>query len=78
MRKRGMTAIHKKNKMAVVCNTTAILVFYNKIHHFWDGSVYNPEGKPLPEANGIVRTKPHGTLFRRMANDGGNYRYEIY
>ncbi|RMI99769.1 hypothetical protein CDV36_015968 [Fusarium kuroshium] len=65
MRKRGMTAIHKNYKFGKECNTTAVLFFYNKIHDFWDGSVYNPDGGPLPDANVIVRTKPHGTFFDR-------------
>lgn len=63
MRKRGMTAIHKNYKFGKECNTTAILFFYNKIHNFWDGSVYNPDGEPLPEANAIVSTKPQWYPF---------------
>ncbi|RSL39401.1 hypothetical protein CEP54_016332, partial [Fusarium duplospermum] len=67
MRKRGMTAIHKNYKFGKECNTTAILFFYNKIHDFWDGSVYNPEGEPLPEANGI--DDPDGELVRHTAKE---------
>ncbi|RSL44076.1 hypothetical protein CEP54_014826 [Fusarium duplospermum] len=63
-----MTAIHKNYKFGKECNTTAILLFYNKIHDFWDGSVYNPEGKPLPEANGIVESDD-GELVRHTAKE---------
>ncbi|KAJ4228776.1 hypothetical protein NW757_014104 [Fusarium falciforme] len=67
MRKRGMTAIHKNYKFGKECNTTAILFFYNKIHDFWDGSVYNPDGEPLPEANAIIRD----ILKRQVESDDG-------
>ncbi|KAG7419277.1 hypothetical protein Forpe1208_v003514 [Fusarium oxysporum f. sp. rapae] len=55
MRKRGMTAIKKNYQFGKDCGTIAVLVFYNKIHGFWDGSVYIPEGESLPEdTNGVV------------------------
>ncbi|KAH7229958.1 hypothetical protein B0J15DRAFT_539656 [Fusarium solani] len=44
-----------------------LLFFYNKIHDFWDGSVYNPDGEPLPEANAIIRD----ILKRQVESDDG-------
>jgi hypothetical protein len=44
MRKRGNTAIKKNYKFGKDCGTIAVLLFYNKIHGFWDGSVYTPRG----------------------------------
>ncbi|KAI8648252.1 hypothetical protein NCS55_01494100 [Fusarium keratoplasticum] len=72
-----MTAIHKNYKFGKECNTTAILFFYNKIHNFWDGSVYNPDGEPLPEANAIIRdilkrqvvSESDGELVRHTAKE---------
>ncbi|RKK31618.1 hypothetical protein BFJ69_g18789, partial [Fusarium oxysporum] len=49
MRKRGMTAIKKNYQFGKDCGTIAVLAFYNKIHGFWDGSVYTPDGESLPE-----------------------------
>ncbi|KAG8665266.1 uncharacterized protein FPOAC1_013245 [Fusarium poae] len=49
MRKRGNTAIKKNYKFGKDCGTIAVLLFYNKIHGFWDGSVYTPPGESLPE-----------------------------
>ncbi|KAH7184283.1 hypothetical protein BKA60DRAFT_588902 [Fusarium oxysporum] len=55
MRKRGMTAIKKNYQFGKDCGTIAVLAFYNKIHGFWDGSVYVPEGESLPEdTNDVV------------------------
>lgn len=58
-----MTAIHRNYDFGKDCNTTAVFFFYNKIHDFWDGSVHNPEGRTLPDANPIVRMRQHGNLL---------------
>ncbi|RSL75539.1 hypothetical protein CEP52_017846, partial [Fusarium oligoseptatum] len=45
------------------------------IHDFWDGSVYNPDGGPLPDANVIIRDilnrqdDPDGELVRHTAKE---------
>ncbi|KAF4502876.1 hypothetical protein FAGAP_893 [Fusarium agapanthi] len=49
MRKRGMTAIKKNYRFGKDCDTFAFLLFYNKIHQFWDGSIHIPQGETLPE-----------------------------
>ena len=55
MRKRGMTAIKRNYQFGKDCGTVAVLLFYNKIHGFWDGSVYVPDGESRPEnTNNVV------------------------
>ncbi|RKK82162.1 hypothetical protein BFJ68_g17569 [Fusarium oxysporum] len=67
MRKRGMTAIKKNYQFGKDCGTIAVLVFYNKIHGFWDGSVYIPEGESLPEdTNGVIQD-----VWRRQVVSNG-------
>ncbi|KAL5603508.1 hypothetical protein FOVSG1_006258 [Fusarium oxysporum f. sp. vasinfectum] len=67
MRKRGMTAIKKNYQFGKDCGTIAVLVFYNKIHGFWDGSVYIPEGESLPEdTNGVIQD----VWRRQVVSDG--------
>lgn len=58
MRKRGTTAINKNYKFGKDCGTIAVLLFYNKIHGFWDGSVYVPAGESLPENTDELVSSP--------------------
>ncbi|KAF9770482.1 hypothetical protein IL306_011983 [Fusarium sp. DS 682] len=67
MRKRGMTAIKKNYRFGKDCGTIAVLAFYNKIHRFWDGSVYVPEGESLPEdTNDVI----HDIWRRQVVSNG--------
>ncbi|WKT54357.1 hypothetical protein QSH57_004941 [Fusarium oxysporum f. sp. vasinfectum] len=67
MRKRGMTAIKKNYQFGKDCGTIAVLAFYNKIHGFWDGSVYVPEGESLPEdTNDVI----HDIWRRQVVSNG--------
>jgi hypothetical protein len=84
MRKRGVTAIKKNYQFGKDCGTIAVLVFYNKIHGFWDGSVYIPEGESLPEdTNDVVGSEAQkgGSLKKpigRVADRDGGYRFAIF
>ncbi|KAF6525398.1 hypothetical protein HZS61_011193 [Fusarium oxysporum f. sp. conglutinans] len=67
MRKRGMTAIKKNYQFGKDCGTIAVLAFYNKIHGFWDGSVYTPDGESLPEnTNDVI----HDIWRRQVVSNG--------
>jgi hypothetical protein len=84
MRKRGMTAIKKNYQFGKDCGTIAVLAFYNKIHGFWDGSVYTPDGESLPEnMNDVVgsEAQKHGRLKKpigQVADRDGGYRFTIF
>ena len=84
MRKRGMTAIKKNYQFGKDCGTIAVLAFYNKIHGFWDGSVYTPDGESLPEnTNDVVgsEAQKHGSLKKpigQVADRDGGYRFTIF
>ncbi|RSL42616.1 hypothetical protein CEP54_015416 [Fusarium duplospermum] len=68
MRKRGSTAIKKNHQFGKDCNTIAVLLFYNKIHGFWDGSGHVPEGESLPDnMNEVVISD--GELILRPARE---------
>ncbi|KAF4450171.1 hypothetical protein F53441_6665 [Fusarium austroafricanum] len=67
MRKRGMTAIKKNYQFGKDCGTIAVLLYYNKIHGFWDGSVHLPEGESLPEnTNDVIQD-----VWRRQVVSNG-------
>ncbi|PNP53921.1 hypothetical protein FNYG_15661 [Fusarium nygamai] len=84
MRKRGATAIKKNYQFGKDCGTIAFLVFYNKVHGFWDGSVYIPEGESLPEdTNEVVGPQEQeGRSLKeplgRIADRDGGYRFAIF
>ncbi|KAJ3454276.1 hypothetical protein MRS44_018170 [Fusarium solani] len=68
MRKRGSTAIKKNYQFGKDCNTISILLYYNKIHGFWDGSGHVPEGESLPDnTNEVVISD--GELVLRPARE---------
>ncbi|RTE69760.1 hypothetical protein BHE90_015856 [Fusarium euwallaceae] len=67
MRKRGSTAIKKNYQFGKDCNTIAILLYYNKIHGFWDGSGHVPEGESLPDnTNEVIKD----VMQRQVISDG--------
>ncbi|SPJ91494.1 uncharacterized protein FTOL_13509 [Fusarium torulosum] len=67
MRKRGMTAIKRNYQFGKDCGTVAVLLFYNKTHGFWDGSVYVPVGEALPEnTNDVIQD-----VWRRQVVSNG-------
>ncbi|RSL42944.1 hypothetical protein CEP54_015294 [Fusarium duplospermum] len=68
MRKTGVTLINKSFKFGRDCDTKAAVLFYNKAHKLWYGSVYPHNAVWTDDANEIIQR----IQSRQIVDDNGN------
>ncbi|KAF5966610.1 hypothetical protein FBULB1_11578 [Fusarium bulbicola] len=65
-RKRGNTAMKRNYDFGRDCRTISLLILYNPIHDFWDGSGYIPPGQSLPKN---IQEIAEDVLRRQVVSD---------